>query len=289
MSDSLPADTEVVIVTGMSGAGRSTASWALEDLDWYVIDNLPPNLVRRAVEQVAAAGSVRVGVVTDIRSGAFFEDLAASLDTLRDDGAKVSVLFLDAADDVLVRRFEYARRPHPLQGDGTITQGIAAERERLASLRATADLFIDTGSLSPHQLRSRVVEAFGGDEAAVHLSITSFGFKYGLPVDADMVFDARFIPNPHWNPRLQPLTGMDAEVRDAVFENAGASSGFEHMLALVATAIPGYVTEGKRYISVAVGCTGGRHRSVALAEALAAALSAPDAQVSLRHRDLGRE
>lgn len=290
MSDSLPAGTEVVIVTGMSGAGRSTASWALEDLDWYVIDNLPPNLVRRAVEQVAAAGSGRVGVVTDIRAGAFFDDLAASLEGLRADGATVSVLFLDAADDVLVRRFEYARRPHPLQGDGTITEGIAAERERLAGMRATADLFIDTGALTPHQLRGRVVEAFGGrDEAAVHLSITSFGFKYGLPVDADMVFDARFIPNPHWNPRLQPLTGMDAEVRDAVFENVSASVGFEHMLALVATAIPGYITEGKRYVAVAVGCTGGRHRSVALAEALAAAVSAPGTQVSLRHRDLGRE
>lgn len=276
-------------MTGMSGAGRSTASWALEDLDWYVIDNLPPGLVRSAVEQVATSGALRVGIVTDIRSGAFFDDVQAALADVQAKGARVSILFLDAPDDVLVRRFEFSRRPHPLQGEGTITDGIAAERDRVAALRAAADLFIDTGSMTPHQLRIKVVESFGGaSDAAMHLSITSFGFKHGTPTDADMVFDARFIPNPHWNPRLQPLTGMDAEVRNAIFDNERAAGAFEHMLALIASAVPGYIAEGKRYVSVAVGCTGGRHRSVALAEALAAALPAPGLHISLRHRDLGR-
>ena len=275
----------------MSGAGRSTASWALEDLEWFVIDNLPPSLVGTAVSQVVTNSNVnRVGVVADIRAGVFFDDLAAALDALRSEGAKVTVVFLDAPDDVLVRRFEYARRPHPMQGEGTILEGITAERERIAGLRASADMVIDTGSLSPHDLRTRMIEVFGASsEAAMHLTVQSFGFKFGLPADADMVFDVRFVPNPHWDPQLRPLTGQDAAVRTAVMENPGASAAFEHMLALVSTAVPGYVREGKRYLSVAIGCTGGRHRSVALAEALAQALSLPGAHVSLRHRDLGRQ
>lgn len=275
----------------MSGAGRSTASWALEDLEWFVIDNLPPSLVGNAVAQVVTHSKVtRVGVVADIRAGVFFGDLAAALDALRAEGAKVTVVFLDAPDDVLVRRFEYARRPHPMQGEGTILEGISAERERIAGLRAAADMVIDTGTLSPHDLRSRMIEVFGSSsEAAMHLTVQSFGFKFGLPADADMVFDVRFVPNPHWDPALRPLTGQDPQVRDAVMQNSGAATAFEHMLALVSTAVPGYVREGKRYLSVAIGCTGGRHRSVALAEALAQALSLPDAHVSLRHRDIGRQ
>lgn len=291
MSQTLPGTTHVAVVTGMSGAGRSTASWALEDLEWFVIDNLPPSLVGTAVSQVVTNSNVnRVGVVADIRAGVFFDDLAAALDALRSEGAKVTVVFLDAPDDVLVRRFEYARRPHPMQGEGTILEGITAERERIAGLRASADMVIDTGSLSPHDLRTRIIEVFGASsEAAMHLTVQSFGFKFGLPADADMVFDVRFVPNPHWDPQLRPLTGQDAAVRTAVMENPGASAAFEHMLALVSTAVPGYVREGKRYLSVAIGCTGGRHRSVALAEALAQALSLPGAHVSLRHRDLGRQ
>ena len=290
MSRQIQPGTEVVVVSGMSGAGRSTASWALEDLDWFVIDNLPPGLVTEAVTQVSSAGTTRIGVVADIRGGVFFEDLTAATAELRGKGVQVRVLFLDAADDILVRRFEYARRPHPLQADGTILDGIAAERQRVAGLRAVADLVIDTSALSPHELRTRVVEAFSAeDDVDIHLSVQSFGFKFGIPSDADMVFDARFIPNPHWNPKLRPLTGQDPEVRDAVFGSEVASNAFEHLLALVSTALPGYVREGKRFIAVAIGCTGGRHRSVALAEALAAALSLPGSKVTVRHRDMGRE
>ena len=290
-SPRLPAGTQVAVVTGMSGAGRSTASWALEDLDWFVIDNLPPSLVSDAVAQVVTNGSAtRVGVVADIRAGVFFEDLAAALDGLRAQGANVTVVFLDAADDVLVRRFEYARRPHPLQGEGTILDGITAERARIAGLRAAADMVIDTGALSPHDLRSRIVDAFAAaEDVSVHVSVQSFGFKFGLPADADMVFDVRFVPNPHWDPALRPLSGQDAPVRDAVMNNPLAAAGFEHILALVSAALPGYVREGKRYVSIAIGCTGGRHRSVAVAEELARGLSVPEAHISLRHRDVDRQ
>lgn len=290
MTSRLPADTRVVVVTGMSGAGRSTASWALEDLDWFVIDNLPPALIRDAVAHVASTSdSHRIGVVADIRGGVFFDDLASAIDGLRADGAQVQVLYLDAPDDVLVRRFEYARRPHPLQGEGTILDGVAVERARIADLRAASDTVIDTGTYSPHQLRERVIEAFGQHrDAAVLVTVQSFGFKYGLPMDADVVFDARFIPNPHWDPDLRPLSGLDAAVSAAVLGNPRGASGVEHLVAMLATALPGYIAEGKRYVSVAIGCTGGRHRSVAIAEELGRALRLPQVEVHVRHRDIGR-
>lgn len=290
MTGRLPEDTRVVVVTGMSGAGRSTASYALEDLDWFVIDNLPPALIQDAVAHVSTTSdSHRIGIVADIRGGVFFDALSEALDGLRSDGAQVQVLFLDAPDDVLVRRFEYARRPHPLQADGTILDGVAAERERIADLRSTADVVIDTGALSPHQLRERVIEAFGQHrEAAVLVTVQSFGFKFGLPMDADVVFDARFIPNPHWDPTLRPLSGLDAPVREAVLNDPRAAAAFEHLVALITSALPGFISEGKRYVSVAIGCTGGRHRSVAIAEQLTKALQLPEVEVHVKHRDIGR-
>ncbi|NDB18764.1 MAG: RNase adapter RapZ [Actinobacteria bacterium] len=290
MSVSVPRDTRVVVVTGMSGAGRSTASYALEDLNWFVIDNLPPALIRDAVAHVSSTSdSHRIAVVADIRGGVFFDALSQALDALRADGVHVQVVFLDAPDDVLVRRFEYARRPHPLQGDGTILDGVAAERERIADLRSAADAVIDTGTLSPHQLRERIIESFGQHrDAAVLVTVQSFGFKFGLPMDADVVFDARFIPNPHWDPALRPMSGLDAPVRDAVLGNPRAASALEHLIAMLASALPGYIAEGKRYVSVAVGCTGGRHRSVAIAEELSRALALPGVDVHTKHRDIGR-
>ena len=290
MSVSVPGDTQVVVVTGMSGAGRSTASYALEDLDWFVIDNLPPALIRDAVAHVSTTSdSRRIAVVADIRGGVFFDALATSLDALRQDGVEVQVVFLDAPDDVLVRRFEYSRRPHPLQGDGTILDGVAAERLRIADLRSAADAIIDTGTLSPHQLRERMIDAFGDHrDSAVLVTVQSFGFKFGLPMDADMVFDARFIPNPHWDPALRPMSGLDAPVRAAVLGNARAATAVEHIISLLASALPGYIAEGKRYVSVAIGCTGGRHRSVAIAEEITRALALPGVDVHVKHRDIGR-
>jgi UPF0042 nucleotide-binding protein len=283
---------EVLIVTGMSGAGRSTVANALEDLDWYVVDNLPPRMLRPLLELTELAGGAvpRVAVVVDVRGRTLFGDLPEAMRTLQA-GRQVRTVFLDAADAVLVRRFEAVRRPHPLQGDGTIVDGIRRERERLAPVREAADVVIDTSTLNVHQLSLRTVELFGEEGAARHtVTLMSFGFKYGLPPDVDLVADMRFLPNPFWDEGLRPLTGENPQVREYVLGQQGASEFLAAYAAALRPVLEGYQRENKRHSVVAVGCTGGKHRSVVMARELAARLAdVPGVAVRVAHRDLGRE
>jgi len=282
---------ELVLLTGLSGAGRSTAARALEDLGWFVIDNLPPRLLAAAVDQVTSTGGLhRIAVVVDVRGGSLFDDLERSLDALLADGADLRVLFLEAGDNELVRRFESSRRPHPLQGAAGILEGLARERALLGDLRARADLVIDTSSLNVHDLRRKVDAAFGGsDRVQLRATVMSFGFKYGIPVDADIVNDVRFLPNPYWVPQLRELTGLDADVSDYVTALPEAREFLDRMAGMLDLVSDGYLREGKRYVTVAIGCTGGKHRSVAMAENLAARLVKVGVEVLVVHRDLGRE
>jgi len=282
----------VLVVTGLSGAGRSTVADALEDLGWYVVDNLPPQMLRPLIELAERAGNAlpRVAAVVDVRGRNLFEDVVQTLDELRTARA-VRVLFLEATDDALVRRFESVRRPHPLQGDGTLLDGIAQERRRLQELRAASDVIVDTSTLNVHDLANRVHELFADDSrAALQLIIMSFGYKYGIPTDADFVADVRFLPNPYWVPELRPLTGADPDVSEYVLGRAGAEDFIEAYSGALSVAFAGYQRENKRHATVAVGCTGGKHRSVAISRALADRFAAlPGVMVSVRHRDLGRE
>ena len=285
--------TDVVLVTGLSGAGRSTAAKVLEDLGWYVADNLPPQLITRMVDLGLAAGSriTQLAVVMDVRSRGFTGDLDWVRTELATRDITPRVLFMEASDDMLVRRYEQNRRSHPLQGEQTLAEGIAAEREMLASVRATADLIIDTSTLSVPKLRESIERAFGGETVAqTSITVESFGFKYGLPMDADTVMDVRFLPNPHWIDDLRPHTGQHPAVRDYVLGQTGAAEFLATYHRLLSLILDGYRREGKRYMTVAIGCTGGKHRSVAIAEALAGLLDS-DEQLSVRvlHRDLGRE
>jgi len=285
--------TDVVLVTGLSGAGRSTAAKVLEDLGWYVADNLPPQLITRMVDLGLAAGSriTQLAVVMDVRSRGFTGDLDWVRTELATRDITPRVLFMEASDDMLVRRYEQNRRSHPLQGEQTLAEGIAAEREMLASVRATADLIIDTSTLSVPKLRESIERAFGGETVAqTSITVESFGFKYGLPMDADTVMDVRFLPNPHWIDDLRPHTGQHPAVRDYVLGQTGAAEFLATYHRLLSLILDGYRREGKRYMTVAIGCTGGKHRSVAIAEALAGLLES-DEQLSVRvlHRDLGRE
>ncbi|MDA8322691.1 MAG: RNase adapter RapZ [Actinomycetota bacterium] len=283
---------EIVIITGMSGAGRSTAAKALEDLDWFVADNLPPALLVTMLDLVrrARAAVPRVAAVVDVRSRAFSTDLKSAVAELDALGANPFVLFLSASDETLVRRFENVRRPHPLQENGRIIDGIAAEREQLESIRAEADLVLDTSAMNIHDLRARMRDAFGSEkDTAIRVTVLSFGFKYGLPVDADMVADCRFLPNPHWVPELAPLTGQDSEVRDYVLGQPGASDFLRSYAETVQVTLAGYERTGKHFVTIAVGCTGGKHRSVAMAEEIAARLAETWPGVQVAHRDLGRE
>ncbi|MEV6769089.1 RNase adapter RapZ [Nocardia sp. NPDC051030] len=291
---------EVVIVTGLSGAGRGTAAKVLEDLGYYVADNLPPELIGRMVDLGESADPPirKLAVVMDVRSRFFTGNLSAVTEQLRAGGVSTRILFLEASDDVLIRRYGFARRRHPLQSesaDGTLTAGIAAERERLASVKTAADLVIDTTELSVHQLHRKMEEAYGGDApTALQLTIQSFGFKYGVPLDADMVLDLRFLPNPHWVPELREQTGQDAPVSEYVLSRPGAQDYLDTCRHLIDLTTEGYRQEGKRYMTVAVGCTGGKHRSVAIAEALGELLGAGAKNgsgdvVRVVHRDLGRE
>ena len=284
---------DVVLVTGLSGAGRGTAAKVLEDLGWYVADNLPPELITRMVDLGLAAGSriTQLAVVMDVRSRGFSGDLDSVRSELATRGITPRVLFLEASDQILVRRYEQNRRSHPMQGETTLAEGIAAERALLAPVRAAADLVIDTSALSVPALREIVERSFGAESApTTSVTVESFGFKYGLPMDADMVMDVRFLPNPHWVDELRPHSGQHPAVRDYVLGQPGAQrflSTYHELLGLV---VDGYRREGKRYMTVAIGCTGGKHRSVAMAEALTGLLSAdPNLAVRALHRDLGRE
>ncbi len=266
----------------------------LEDLGWFVVDNLPPELISTMVELGSRArGDVtRIAVVMDVRSRAFTDDLGAVIKDLDGRGYRPKLLFLEASDDVLVRRFENNRRSHPLQGDGRITDGLNAEREVLRPLREDADLVVDTSNLSVHDLRGRIERSFAGEgtETATRVTVLSFGYKYGLPLDADLVVDVRFLPNPHWIPELREHTGRDAEVRDYVLSQEGAEEFVDRYLELLHLVGAGYRREGKRYLTVAVGCTGGKHRSVAISEELGRRLVDSDGvQVNVVHRDMGRE
>ncbi|MDQ2708364.1 MAG: RNase adapter RapZ [Actinomycetota bacterium] len=284
---------DVALVSGLSGAGRSTAAKVLEDLGWFVVDNLPPELIATMVELGSRArGDItRIAVVMDVRSRAFTDDLAAVIKDLDARGYKPRLLFLQASDQVLIRRFEQVRRSHPLQGDGRLADGIAAERELLKPLHNSADLVLDTSALSVHQLRSAIEQSFGTEVSAqTRVTVLSFGYKYGLPMDSDLVVDMRFLPNPYWIPELREHNGHDAAVRDYVLSQEGAEEFLDRYHQLLRLVSGGYRREGKRYLTVSVGCTGGKHRSVAVAEELAGRLRGEDGvSVSVLHRDLGRE
>ena len=284
---------DLIIVTGMTGAGRSTAAKALEDLGWFVIDNLPPLLLPSVVDMITAEtdeDETKIAVVVDVRSRGFFADLRGAIDTMAERGVRPRVLFLEASNDVLVRRQEAARRPHPLQGGSRLLDGIAREREMVRDLRGEADVLIDTSSLNVHQLADKVVTAFAeSDSPRMRATVVSFGFKYGIPVDADMVVDMRFLPNPHWIPDLRPMSGLDEPVRDYVLEQPDAGVFLDRLEALISTADEGFLRERKQYLNLAVGCTGGKHRSVAMAEELGRRMRERDIETTIVHRDLGRE
>jgi RNase adapter protein RapZ len=284
---------EVALVSGLSGAGRSTAAKVLEDLGWFVVDNLPPELIATMVDLGARArGDVtRIAVVMDVRSRAFTADLDAVIKDLDTRGYRPRLLFLEASDAVLVRRFEQVRRSHPLQGDGRLVDGITAERALLRPLRESADLVVDTSTLTVPVLRRTLERAFGTEfEQATRVTLLSFGFKYGLPMDSDLVADVRFLPNPFWIPELRAQTGRDEPVRDYVLSQEGAEEFISRYLELLALVGVGFRREGKRYLTVSIGCTGGMHRSVAISEEIARRLAGSDGvTVSVVHRDLGRE
>ncbi|MFH5822801.1 RNase adapter RapZ [Georgenia sp. AZ-5] len=283
---------ELLIITGMSGAGRSRTAAALEDLDWYVVDNLPPRMLAALARMMTPTGGGvhRLAAVVDVRSGEFFAELVAVLDELRLQGTDYRIVFLDADDDVLVRRYESVRRPHPLQGDGRLLDGITAERRLLAHLRRRADVVIDTSDLSVHDLARKVRELVAGEsDRPLRLTVVSFGFKYGLPLDADHVVDVRFLTNPYWVSELRHLTGQDEPVRDYVLGQDGAEQFAERYVDAIAPVLDGYINELKPFVTIAVGCTGGKHRSVAMAEAIATRLRERGQSVRTLHRDLGRE
>lgn len=284
---------DFIVVTGMSGAGKSTASRCLEDLGFFCIDNLPAALIPKVAELCAQSEKriERVGLGVDAREGRFLDDLGASLADLRRDGHRVRVLFLDAGDDALVRRFSESRRPHPLAPEGSTLQGIQAERARLADLKARADLVIDTSAFTVHEFRKLLTTAFLDlpPPRPMVVTLVSFGYRHGLPVDADLVFDARCLPNPHFVEGLRPLSGQAPAVAEYVLASREARGFLERMQTLLAYTLPLYAQEGKAYLTVAIGCTGGRHRSVVLAGELARRLTQAGHEIAVRHRDVERE
>lgn len=280
---------EYLIITGLSGAGRSQAGATLEDLGWFVIDNMPTALITKVAELVGAPGSGTERVVLVVgRDAGQLDDLRSALTQLRVTATRVTVLFLEASDEVLVRRFEGTRRRHPLGREG-VNEAIALERERLEPIRELADVVVDTSELNVHQLRERLVELFTVQESdSMQVSLVSFGFKHGVPLDVDSLFDCRFLPNPHWIEALRPLTGLDEPVRDFVLGLPEAQEFIAKLDDLLAFLLPAYVKEGKSYLTLAVGCTGGRHRSVAIAEALGQRISAHGFAPKVHHRDIAR-
>ena len=291
----MKSDTEILVISGMSGAGKSTIAHTLEDLGWYVVDNLPPALLENLIDLVNVSMK-RIAVVIDVRGRAFFNDLKQSLAQLADQGVSRKILFIDASDEVLVRRFESTRRPHPLQGSDRILDGITKERERLREVKDSADLVIDSSSLNIHQLEKKINEYFTEDSNAdLRVNILSFGYKYGIPIDADLVVDCRFIANPHWNPKLRPLTGLDKPVSDEILKSENVQEFLSKYQALFETMALGFITEGRRYLTLAIGCTGGKHRSVAITQELVSKLTVGSKLSKYKietkglHRDLGRE
>ena len=281
--------SEFLIVTGISGAGRSTAARAMEDLGWFRVDNMPPAMFAEVARRVAAPESAVERVAFVAGTGAFTEELVPGLDQLRAEGHRVRILFLDASDEVLVRRFEGTRHRHPLAG-ALIAGNIERERELLENIRAQADLVLDTSDLNENELRRRMAELFSSDvtAATMQTSLLSFGYKHGLPLDADLVLDCRFLPNPHWIPELQPLTGLDQPVRAYVLDQAEAAEFVDRLHDLLAFLMPAFLREGKSYLTIAVGCTGGRHRSVAIAEELDRRLREEGYALAVHHRDIAR-
>ena len=289
-----PEASEVLIITGMSGAGRSRAAMVLEDLDWYVVDNLPPKMLVPLVDMMTRAGSAitRVGAVVDVRGREFFNDLTEVLARFRKRGIPYRILFVDSSDEVLVRRFEQVRRPHPLQGEGRILDGIGIERQLLSAMRDRADVLIDTSELNVHDLAREVrrsVAVTGQAQETLRINVVSFGFKYGIPLDADHVVDMRFLSNPYWITELRHLTGRDAPVRDFVLARPGAIEFIERYVDALEPVLSGYLDEEKRYVTIAIGCTGGKHRSVAASEEIARRLRDRGHRVAVTARDLGKE
>jgi RNase adapter protein RapZ len=283
---------DFVIVTGLSGAGRSEAADVLEDVGYFVVDNLPPTLIGKMAELAAGSGGPeRVAIVADVRGGVFFNELSKGLEELKSLKIPYRILFLEASDGDLVNRFEATRRRHPLAVGSNVGAGIRTEREMMEALRGEADLIIDTSGMTPHALRDRIREAFASSppEAALQVSIVSFGYKYGVPRDADIVLDVRFLPNPYWVQKLRPLPGTDARVRGYVHSQQQYGEFMKRLRALLEFTVPGYIAEGKSYLSVAVGCTGGRHRSVVVAEELGMFFMKKGMPVTVEHRDLHRE
>lgn len=282
---------EVMLITGMSGAGRSHAANALEDMGWYVIDNLPPKLLIPLVDMMTSSGSKvhKLAAVIDVRSRGYFDDLFAVLAHIDDLGVKTRILFLDASDAVLIKRYESVRRPHPLQRGGRLIDGILEERELLSHLKDCANIIIDTSALSIHQLSTKLYEGLlGKGSSTVSVHIFSFGFKYGMPMDADFVADMRFLPNPFWVPELRELTGKDQAVQDYVLSNSAAITFLDSYENALLTAIDGFAKEDKHYVTIAVGCTGGQHRSVAVSIELARRLRLHGLQVTVSARELQR-
>jgi UPF0042 nucleotide-binding protein len=290
-TDSSPEPLDFTIITGLSGAGRSEAAKCLEDLGYFVVDNLPPALIGKMAELVAQSGSPsRVAIVADVRGGVFFAELSRGLQDLKELKIPYRILFLEASDEDLLNRFEATRRRHPLAPADRVVEGIRKERLMMESLKEDADLIIDTSGMSPHDLRDRVRDVFarGTKEASLQVSLVSFGYKYGLPRDADLVIDVRFLPNPHWIDRLRPLPGTDPSVRSYVLAQHSYAEFMRKLRSLFDVTVPGYVAEGKSYLTIAVGCTGGRHRSVVVVEELAGYFSKRGHSVSVDHRDLDR-
>ncbi len=281
----------LALVTGMSGAGRSTAANALEDLEWFVIDNLPPAMLREAIDRIRTTTDItKLAVVVDARGGAMFADLIETMDALGESDIDVRVLFLESSNEALVRRYESSRRPHPLQGKQRIVDGLRDERRLLSDIRARADVVIDTTTLNVHDLRRKVEAAFAStDPLELHATVLSFGFKHGIPVDADLVGDVRFLPNPYWDESLRAQTGLEKSVADVVLGGDGADQFLDLYTDLIRVIRDGYLREGKRYVTIALGCTGGKHRSVAMAEALAVRLQDSGMQTLVMHRDVGKE
>lgn len=289
--DATAKQGELVVVTGMTGAGRSTAAKELEDLGYYVIDNLPAGLLKDVIHLVDESRGPEqpVAVVMDVRSGAFFDTLTQNLNHGAT-GRHATLLFLEATDEVLVRRQEAARRPHPLQGSGRLLDGLQRERQVLAGLRGDADIVIDTSALNVHQLTARIAAEFGNPQTVrLKVSVVSFGFKYGIPVDTDYLADMRFLPNPHWIPELRSHTGLETEVSSYVFAQEGAAEFVDRWVDLITGVADGYLRQGKRFVQVAIGCTGGKHRSVAMTEEVARRLGERGIEARAYHRDLGRE